>query len=373
MDNYEIDNIISDKYADRMRGFIAYSAIKPPVEIEIEFICPVNVHYITLNTVVGSQKCTGIEIFAKNSGVNYTSICKSVYDNPGVVFCNSKMYSKNNLPPNFNSEYHLAFFKYNTFCCFLNASAIKIVIFRTEKSVPCLGSVEVWGKPSRTCSAVTKETINRIMQKSVQNATDNIPNAKSVDFKIPEDFKDDLTCEIMSIPMTLPSGKTIDQSTLEKHVNSEISFGRKPCDPFTGIKFSNTLKPVLNVALKSRIDMFVLQNSQREELAKVKHTLGGSRRSSSFLNNCNKRKREPVDELDELISKAKQSPNFPNFTTENSDTKLCSKCKTKTEALYEIPCKHFYCRACVLMICQDLKCFICDNIFKKNDVRKCNF
>lgn len=372
MDNYEVDNLISDKYAERSRGFIAYSSIKPPVEIEVEFICPVNIHYITLNTTVGSQKCTGIEIFAKNSTVNYTSICKSVYDNSGVVFCNSKMYSRNNLPPSFSANYHLAFFKSNTFNCFLNAGAIKITIFRTEKSVPCLASAEVWGTASRTCSTVTKETISRIMQKSNENMTNSILNDKSVDFKIPDDFKDDLTYEIMSIPMTLPSGKTVDQSTLEKHVSNEISFGRKPCDPFTGVKFSNTLKPVLNVALKSRIDMFLLQNSHRGELPKVKQILGGGGQSSSSSNGNNKRKRESVDELDELISKVKGSPGFLDFTSENGHKNLCSKCKVKTSTMYEIPCKHLYCRTCILIICRDLKCSVCEKTFKKNDVSKCN-
>ncbi|XP_023312181.1 RING finger protein 37-like [Anoplophora glabripennis] len=256
----------------------------------------------------------------------------------------------------------------------LSVATIKIIIFRTEKSVPCLSSVEVWGKTSRTCSAVTRDTISRIMQKSNQDATSNITNAECIDFKIPEDFKDDLTYEIMSIPMTLPSGKTIDQTTLEKHINSEISFGRKPCDPFTGVKFSNTLKPVLNVALKSRIDMFLLQNSHREELANVKRTLGGSGQIMNSLNGCNKRKRETVDvdELDELISKTKQSPSFLNFSSENSDKNLCSRCKVETETMYEIPCKHFYCRTCVLIIYKDLKCLICGKSFKKNDVRKCH-
>ncbi|KAJ8946294.1 hypothetical protein NQ314_008919 [Rhamnusium bicolor] len=265
MDNYEVDNLISENYVNRMRGFIAYSAIKPPVDMEIEFICPVNIHYIILNTTVGSQKCSGIEIFAKNSKINFTSICRAVYNNQGVVFCNSRKYSGAKLPPNFNSNFHLAFFKSNTFKCFLNASAIRIVIFRTEKSVPCLGSVEVWGTTSTSCSVITTQTVNRIMEKLITNSN-STSNVKVDEFKIPEDFKDDLTYEIMSIPMTLPSGKTVDQNTLEKHINNEISFGRKACDPFTGIKFTDKIKPVLNMALKSRIDMFLLQNSHREEI-----------------------------------------------------------------------------------------------------------
>ncbi|KAJ8910864.1 hypothetical protein NQ315_010811 [Exocentrus adspersus] len=374
-DNYEIDNLISDNYVKRMRGFIAYPAIKPPVEIEIKFICPVNIHYITLQTTVGSQKCTGIEIYAKTSKDDYTSICKSVYDNSGVVFCNSKTYSNKNLPPNFKPTYSLGFFKRNTFNFFFNASEIKVVIFRTEKSVPCLGSVEVWGEASRTCSSVTKETINRIMQKSIPETLHCDPiqsnrEDESDELKIPDDFKDDLTFELMTIPMTLPSGKTVDQSTLEKHINGEISFGRKPCDPFTGVKFSNTLKPVLNVALKSRIDMFLLQNSHREQLWNLKRTLGGAQRAISSTNYGKRQKK--CDELDELILKAKRSATFTSFTNEDNTQKICSKCKVQSDTMYKIPCKHCYCRSCMLQICETLICYSCERTFKKSDINKLN-
>ncbi|KAG5891376.1 hypothetical protein JTB14_020108 [Gonioctena quinquepunctata] len=308
MDGYEVDNLISENFSDRNRGFIAYSAIKPPVEIEFEFICPINIHFIKLDTVVGSQKCSGIEIYAKSRSSSYTSICRSVFNKAGVYFCNSRKYSKVTPPDGFNENNELAFFKSNTFKCFLDAASIKVVIFRTEKSVPCLGSVDVWGTVSKSCSAVTANTIKRLVSKAEMPKI-NSESTELDEFKIPEDFKDELTYEIMTVPMTLPSGKTVDQSTLEKHIQSEISFSRKPCDPFTGIKFTDKLKPLVNLALKSRIDMFVLQNSQRPEFSNMGRTLGRNNSSNGsqrgMENDTNKRKRDRSENsLDEAISKS---------------------------------------------------------------------
>ncbi|XP_023018045.1 U-box domain containing 5 [Leptinotarsa decemlineata] len=375
-DGYEVENLISDEYSKRVRGFIAYPAIKPPVEIEFEFICPVNIDHINLNTVVGSQKCNGIEIYARNEILTHTLICKSVFDKMGIIFCNSRKYSKTNPPEGYNNNYELCFFRSNAFRSFLNASSIKIVIFRTDKSVPCLRSVEVWGIPSKSCSQVTINTITKLATKSL---TPNVATISTPmeEFKIPEDFKDDLTCNIMSIPMTLPSGKTVDQSTLEKHIQNETSFGRKPCDPFTGIKFTDHLKPIMNVALKTRIDMFILQNSHRAEISNMGRTIGrASGTRSDHVGNNVKRKHDYSDcngDLEEAISKVKRSTSFMSFTDDLSiDKNSCVKCKNKLDILYKIPCEHYYCRVCLLLICENSKCSICDISFMKSEVQKCN-
>lgn len=374
-DYYEVDNLISSKYMERIRGFISYPSIKPPVSIEFEFLCPVNIHYIVLNTTVGSQKCSGIELFAKSENLDYTSIGKSVYSAAGVIFYNSRKCSMSQLTPNFNTSYQLVFFKSHTFRSFMNATGIRVLIFRTDKSVPCLGSVEVWGIPSETCSKVTVNTITKLATgRCTEFSTEHI--AKTEEFTIPEDFKDGLTYEIMSIPMTLPCGKTIDQSTLEKHVESEKCFGRKPCDPFTGIKFNDILKPVMNVALKCRIDMFMLQNSHRPELFDIKRVLGRAVNNSTESSTS---KRILVDsddgDLEVAIANAKRSANFTNFTSDESNNTInkCYVCKTESNFLYKIPCSHLFCRSCLLELCQSSICSICDKTFVKNDVKKCYF
>ncbi|CAH1115055.1 unnamed protein product [Psylliodes chrysocephalus] len=370
-ESYEVDNLISSKYTDKIRGFISYPSFKPPVEVEFEFICPVNMHYIILNTTVGNQRCNGIELFAKTNDLSYTSIGKCIFDNPGVVFCNSRKYSKSKLPPNFNNEFHLSFFKSNTFKYFLNATGIKILIFRTNKSVPCILSAETWGIPSKFCSQKTIDTINKLANKSILPQISSDVNTE--EFRIPEDFRDELTCEIMTLPMTLPSGKTVDQTTLEKHLQSEKSFGRKPCDPFTGIKFTTTLKPVVNAALKSRIDMFIFQNSHREELRNVKRTLGGN--ASIFPESSGQKRTLDSDnsDLEQAIANAKRSKHFVNFTTDESAKSKCLSCNEISIFLYKLPCDHFYCRSCLLKVCETLKCLSCGKSFVKNDVQKCNF
>ena len=147
-------------------------------------------------------------------------------------------------------------------------------------SVPAIGRVEVWGQPSASCKPEIVEYAlgiqERIQGSGKSNSgssgvkhpcsrtDDSLQNHKSLSAlscykdSIPEDFLDPITCDIMTIPLLLPSGHNIDTVTLEKHVAAERSWGRLPSDPFTGKLFSTTCKPVPNSALKVRIDKFLL-------------------------------------------------------------------------------------------------------------------
>jgi len=95
-----------------------------------------------------------------------------------------------------------------------------------------------------------------------------------VSVDIPEEFLDGLTFEMMSVPMVLPSGKVVDQRTLERHQDSEANWGRPPSDPFTGRPFTATLHPILDTALKSRIDHFLVVHQDKQELHFVPRTVG---------------------------------------------------------------------------------------------------
>lgn len=92
--------------------------------------------------------------------------------------------------------------------------------------------------------------------------------------QVPECFLDAITYEIMTQPILLPSGKIIDQSTLLKHEETEAIWGRRLTDPFTGLPFSENRKPVIANALKIRIDKFLLENSNDEEIKKLPRVLG---------------------------------------------------------------------------------------------------
>lgn len=370
-DNYEVENLISNDITKKNLGYLAYSALKPPVEIEFKFICPVNIYYVMVKTTVGSQKSTGIEIMAKNDSQDYTYISKSIHKQSGVYFCNSKIYSVDKYPKNYNPNlFNLAYFNKSSYKVFLEATSLKLKIFQTERSVPCIGAIEVWGIPAKCCSEVTKKTINHIMLKKNQTFC-STPIITNEQFCIPEDFKDDLTYELMSIPYTLPSGKTIDQSTLDKHLKIENQFGRKPCDPFTGIKFSDTMKPILNMALKSRIDMFMLQNYSRPEFNNCKRILGRSSHSNS--ESINKRARtSSTFDLEDAIANIKESPKFINISTNNINVSSCVKCLKQYCFLYKIGCEHYYCRQCLVLALKDSNCSSCQKTFCTKDIERVN-
>ena len=142
-------------------------------------------------------------------------------------------------------------------------------------SVPAIGKVEIWGQPSAFCKPEILEYALGI-QERIQLANANslgvkhdrtVGGSKELNLQpalncssdsIPEDFLDPITCEIMTVPLLLPSGHNIDTVTLEKHITADRSWGRLPSDPFTGKVFSDSCKPVPNSALKVRIDKFLL-------------------------------------------------------------------------------------------------------------------
>jgi U-box domain-containing protein 5 len=78
----------------------------------------------------------------------------------------------------------------------------------------------------------------------------------------------------MTQPIILPSGKIIDQKTLEKHGYNEAKWGRSVSDPFTGIHLNNVHKPIAALPLKARIDKFLLENSNKAEIKELPRVLG---------------------------------------------------------------------------------------------------
>ncbi|XP_056274693.1 RING finger protein 37 isoform X2 [Pseudoliparis swirei] len=132
-----------------------------------------------------------------------------------------------------------------------------------------LKALAVWGQPARCCPAEEVERIKRIHEAGERRPPRPVIFAPSVgriqppaspgNLSIPEEFLDQITQEVMLLPMLLPSGVSVDSSTLEEHQKREATWGRPPNDPFTGVPFTSTSQPLPNPQLKSRIDHFVLQ------------------------------------------------------------------------------------------------------------------
>ncbi|XP_068167320.1 RING finger protein 37 [Antennarius striatus] len=135
-------------------------------------------------------------------------------------------------------------------------------------------ALAVWGQPARCCAAEEVERIKRVHEVSSKLLpspafyTTSLNQTKPQlqagtplsNLSIPEEFLDPITQEIMTLPMLLPSGVSVDNTTLEKHQKREATWGRPPNDPFTGVPFTSTSNPLPNPQLKSRIDHFLLQN-----------------------------------------------------------------------------------------------------------------
>lgn len=433
MDGYEAENLISNNYLVKSRGFMAFTSIKPPIDVHFILICSVNIGYIRIKAANGSQKISGVEILGKSPKSELVSIAQATFDKSDVVFCNSRTYNKQNPPPNC-SDITIAFFKANTFRVFLNASEVIVRITRVDRtSVPCLGRVEIWGNISKSCSQETFMNVTFMANgMPIRSSTDElaVKNAQPTNnFTIPDEYKDEITYEIMSLPMTLPSGHTVDQSTIEKCINNDNSYGRLGTDPFTGLTFTNKRKPILNVALKSRIDMFLVENSHRKEVANVQRTVGRKPEmytaKQSYVNtiynkvstnntlqnveSVHKAKRFKVnsfslssicnselaviednsfesggpsrsmdDKLTDTINKIMNSNNFTRFTSDGSATNVqdqtfsCGDCNSR-DNLYTLPCTHLYCRTCLIKLCKSKLCGTCKQTFKTSDPKKFNW
>ncbi|XP_070761076.1 RING finger protein 37 [Enoplosus armatus] len=135
-----------------------------------------------------------------------------------------------------------------------------------------LKALAVWGQPARCCPAEEVERIKRVHEASERRLPRPLFFAPSVsqtkpplqaatppsNLSIPEEFLDPITQEVMMLPMLLPSGVSVDNTTLEEYQKREATWGRPLNDPFTGVPFTSTSQPLPNPQLKSRIDHFLL-------------------------------------------------------------------------------------------------------------------
>ncbi|XP_029294621.1 LOW QUALITY PROTEIN: RING finger protein 37 [Cottoperca gobio] len=147
------------------------------------------------------------------------------------------------------------------------------VPFGGAASAMGLKVLAVWGQPARCCPAEEVERIKKVHEASERRLLRPTFFAPSVsqtkqpiqaptppsNLSIPEEFHDPITQEVMMLPMLLPSGVSVDNTTLEEHQKREATWGRPPNDPFTGVPFTSTSQPLPNPQLKSRIDHFILQ------------------------------------------------------------------------------------------------------------------
>ena len=334
LDDYEVTNLISSHSLPN-NGFMCERFVRTPVNVTFHFPFNIDISYIIVDTAIGAQRSTGLQIFThsikerkhtwffdKKVEIKAKDVDMLVFQSVGrKCHPDSRIFNfvnKAYRPRSFGEYGSLPLLQHidnaellnaRRYFYLSNASYLTVRIIQTASgSVPCLKSVQIWGQPAvRTSMYIIKEIFSIINKRKVEH----IPlkpkknPSKSTETKetktviegvdIPPDFIDPITCDLMSLPIMLPSGYTVDQSTLDKHNSAEEKWGRSSSDPFTGVKFTADHKPVINVSLKARIDQFVLTHS--DKLKKVPRSLGTNTElnqslstKESFINTVSKRK-----------------------------------------------------------------------------------
>lgn len=414
-DDYSEQNLIAASDSPAFAsGFMAYSVVKPPVDLIFTLCCPIELQSIILMTRSGSLKSNGFEVFTRVANIGSTSTefrkVGQIYNlkHDGVLFFNTYTANK------YSSQIRSYGDKMHCSQLFLNLGRralvhqVKITIKSTERCVPVMKQVQILGLPAPSLSLDSKMVImakwerRKVNSKPIDLTTNdketdnNEPSADAIqsiiNATIPDEFLDCITYDMMSLPMVLPSGKIVDKSTLDKHSKSDESWGRSPSDPFTGVPFTANSKPILNAALKSQIDKFLLINQHRPDTKSIPRTVGAAVKrpssghhfalySTDSTNVVSKRFRpEQIGSgamvegsLDDSVRLALSSlTRFTKHSTvstfSSSEIEKCRSCNSE-QILYRInQCMHLVCRKCLLDGTGTDRSCVCGRDYGKSDV-----
>ena len=390
-DDYEAINLISNQCKNGCR---AEYFIRPPLTITLKFPCNIDLNKVVLNGKIGCTTSVGFELLSYsdvqrsdtwidcdhyNKHLDHLEIDSSAFrsvarlwsnDNPMVCFNNSHFRLRSPFTglhamskSRANGSEALCALKHHVAGASLhNVTCLQVKVTRTLfSSVPGIAWIEVWGQPSLRCSeqlsnkmftsvqhrgSITTENVDVTMRQSFEFSeilsgksseitffNDDTPSKgteSNEEVTIPEEFLDQITFEIMSLPVLLPSGHCIDQYTLDRHNMEQARWGRDPNDPFTGVTLSDNSRPLPNSSLKVRIDSFLLKHS--DTLTGVPQTLGRqtystNRNTSVQLKNSvllNKSRKRSADDFDDSLCRAKKP----------SQSEYCNDLDTFKYALY---------------------------------------
>lgn len=251
-DYYSAENLISNDKQKLDRGFMAFRVIKPPVELEFELCCCIELVSIKIWPRVNSLKSIGFEIFVNSdkSRDYYKTASHFNLQENGIQFVNSSINSNHFINSIYDENFAVVPFFPSSKNQLRKVKNIKCVIKQTARCVPVIKRIEIWGKISKFVSNEQKQSIIEIIRRDIERTVcvekeeESHKNDDQSNFAlnddidensmIPEPFLDLITFEIMALPMVLPCGKNIDNSTLLKHIEQEEKWGRVASDPFTG-------------------------------------------------------------------------------------------------------------------------------------------
>ncbi|XP_078266619.1 RING finger protein 37 isoform X2 [Rhinoraja longicauda] len=312
-DGYEVGNLISADPVKRKCGFRAEYFIIPPLHVTVSFPFNVELCRIDLEVSLPLQSSVGLDIYTcttcsktmtwnenpmqNSQPAGQAFLDKDVFTLVGkVVLKQSKVSFRHKAykprPPFHELNEPSAIDHCTSLQDLWNKGQFSLtsinhlrisITYVLGGRLPCLKRVDIWGQPSRWSPRKLVQSVFKVYQEykaepsippikqgsaSIASSSDTPSHSREPDAggslqisgSIPEEFLDPITSELMVLPMLLPSGKVIDQSTLDKHSRCEATWGRVPNDPFTGVPFSRHCKPVPHSTLKARLDHFLLHN-----------------------------------------------------------------------------------------------------------------
>lgn len=405
-DGHSAQNLIAEPTTTQhSAGFVAYPVIKPPVDIVFQLGCAIDLHNIEVWTRVGSLCSTSLEISVRlHSAEEFVKIgnaAKIPASRDGVQFVGgakaTTTAATSTQQQDTSAGLLSSIFYPNSRRKHCTIQQIRICVRETlNRCVPALRMVRIFGMPAATLSTAARQrwldawaapntpTFNfygssnqadeansssdkaTAMQHQQPQPKDDDNSRSSNNLNFPEEFLDAITCEPMQLPMVLPSGKFVDRSTLVKHENTIASWGRPASDPFTGLPFNAQRRPVLHAALKAKIDQYMLQHQDSDEVRKIPRTVGTVTATGQVHSQQPKRKRSRDDsDIDE-----------PGHSRRRCVA--CSRSHSGDDAiLYTLrTCQHVMCRQCLLAASAKHRastverqhCKLCDMPFEGSDV-----
>lgn len=222
-DSHPIENLISNEKQKSNHGFMAFRVTKPPVELEFQLRCCIELGSIKIWPRIDSLKSNGFEILINNDLTQeYFKSAKhfNLQEN-AIQFINSSFNSNHDTKSDFDEAFAIVPFFPSQKNRLRKVKNIKIIIKQTEsRCVPVIKRLEIWGKISKFATHEQREFINEIIAQEIKqteykHTDERKKNDENSDFlskeelrenlTVPEEFLDTITFDIMTLPMVLPS------------------------------------------------------------------------------------------------------------------------------------------------------------------------
>ena len=412
-DGFEAENLLSSTG----KGFLAAGFVRPPVSLTLEFCCPLVLYQVRLGLRLSQQHTTGLQLLVASPGSDDWQPAGHLWEQHGqpppdqVTFVNGSVASARGSlgpPP---GALRLPLTSCRDRAALRRVARLRVTLKRARgPSALCLSSLQVWAAAAEPRHAALRAVLRRRAAATLtagpapRTSSSEPPPAPQPESRAeaaraaleragptpPDEFIDPITCEVMLLPMVLPSGHTVDRSTLERHERAEAGWGRPPSDPFSGVPFGAGGRPVPDAALKARIDHFLFEHAgAAPELAALGRTLGRAKRPASPSPPSAPPAQRPAydpraadsgpggsgggdvgtdaaaGDLDAALRSALSG--LQSFQPRAAPAApACSRCGADG-GLYSLPCAHAACRACLLRLRKAAECATCRKTFQKAD------